>query len=335
VPQLKITVLKKSVMEKTNILITSAGRRVSLVKAFKDSSKVLKTNSKVFITDLNPKTSPASYFADDSFEIGLFTDSDYINNLLEICLKNEISIIIPTLDTELILLAKSKSLFNANGINIIISDLKLIEILRDKITTNTFFNSLKIKTPIIFNKDNMKFPVFLKPLNGSNSKGIYKAENINEIKPSDLVSKNMMILENINNSIYDEYTIDLYYDKNSSLKCVVPRIRLKVVGGESNQGVTKKNEVLDFVKDRFSYIEGAIGCLTLQVFSNKSNPGDIIGIEINPRFGGGYPFSLNAGANFPEFIIREYILNEQIEYFDKWKGNCLNIRYENEIIIND
>ena len=70
-------------------------------------------------------------------------------------------------------------------------------------------------------------------------------------------------------------------------------------------------------------------------FSNKSNPGDIIGIEINPRFGGGYPFSLNAGANFPEFIIREYILNEQIEYFDKWKDNCLNIRYENEIIIND
>ena len=145
----------------------------------------------------------------------------------------------------------------------------------------------------------------------------------------------MMILENIDNTIYDEYTIDLYYDKNSFLKCIVPRIRLKVVGGESNQGITKKNEVYDFVKDRLSFIEGAIGCLTLQVFSNKLKPLDIIGIEINPRFGGGYPFSLNAGANFPEFIIREYIFNEQIEYFDKWKNNCLNIRYENEIIINE
>ena len=318
-----------------NILITSAGRRVSLIKAFKEVSKKLKLKSKVFITDLNPNIAPSSYFADDSFKIGLFTDSDYINNLLEICLKNEISILIPTLDTELILLAKSKSLFNANGINIIISDLKLIKILRDKITTNTFFNSLKIKTPIIFNKDNMKFPVFLKPLNGSNSKGIYKADSIKEIKPSDLESENMMILENIDNTVYDEYTIDMYYDKNSSLKCVVPRIRLKVVGGESNQGVTKKNEVLDYVKDRFTFLDGAIGCLTLQVFSNKLNPIEIIGIEINPRFGGGYPFSLNAGANFPEFIIREYILNEQIEYFDKWKNNCINIRYENEIVIND
>ena len=318
-----------------NILVTSAGRRVSLVKAFKDSSKLLKTNSKVFITDLDPKTSPASYFADDSFKIGFFNDPNYIDCLLKICLNNKISIVIPTLDTELILLTNAKSVFKVNGIDIIISDLKLIKILRDKITTNTFFNSLKIKTPIIFNKDNMKFPVFLKPLNGSNSRGIYKAENINEIKPSDLDSKNIMILENIDNTVYDEYTIDLYFDKNSSLKCVVPRIRLKVVGGESNQGVTKKNEVLDYVKDRFSFLDGAIGCLTLQVFSNKSNPGDIIGIEINPRFGGGYPFSLNAGANFPEFIIREYILNEQIEYFDKWKNNCLNIRYENEIVIND
>ncbi len=319
----------------SNILITSAGRRVSLIKAFKEVSKKLKLKSKVFITDLNPKTAPSSYFANDSFKVGRFSDTDYIDRLLAICLKNEITVVIPCLDTELILLAKAKALFKTNGIDIIISNINLINILRDKIKTNTFFNSLNIKTPTIYNKDNMVFPVFLKPLNGSNSKGIYKAENINEIKPSDLDSKNMMILENIDNAIYDEYTIDLYYDKNSSLKCVVPRIRLKVVGGESNQGVTKKNEVLDYVKDRFGFLDGAIGCLTLQVFFNKLNSLNIIGIEINPRFGGGYPFSLNAGANFPEFIIREYILNEQIEYFDDWKNNCLNIRYENEIVIND
>jgi len=318
-----------------NILITSAGRRVSLVKSFKETIKSLKIESRVFITDLNPKTSPASYFADDSFEIGFFKDPDYIDDLLKICLNNNISIIIPTIDTELILLANAKLFFKSNGINIIISSNRIIEILEDKIATNTFFNTLNIKTPLIYNQKNLKFPVFLKPLNGSNSKGIYKAEKISEIKPSDLVSKNMMILEYIDSAKYDEYTIDIYYDKNSILKCAVPRIRLKVVGGESNQGITKKNKVLDFVLKKFKFLEGAIGCLTLQVFSNKLNPIDIIGIEINPRFGGGYPFSLNAGANFPEFIIREYVLNQKIDYFDNWKDNCLNIRYENEIIVND
>jgi carbamoyl-phosphate synthase large subunit len=318
-----------------NILVTSAGRRVSLVKAFKNSSKLLKTKSKVFITDLNPKTSPASYFADGSFKIGEFKDPAYIDDLLKICLINDISIIIPTIDTELMLLANAKALFKSHGIIIIISSTRIIETLEDKISTNIFFNTLDIKTPIIFNHDNLKFPVFLKPLNGSNSKGIYKAETISEIKPSDLVSKNMMILEYIDITKYDEYTIDIYYDKNSILKCAVPRIRLKVVGGESNQGITKKNKVLDFVLDKFKLLEGAIGCITLQVFSNKVSPFDIIGIEINPRFGGGYPFSLNAGANFPEFIIREYILNQKIDYFENWKDNCLNIRYENEIIVTD
>lgn len=318
-----------------NILITSAGRRVSLVKSFKDAINFLDIKSRVFITDLNPKKSPASYFADDSFQIGFFKDPNYTNELLKICLNNNISIVIPTIDSELSLLANEKLFFKSHGINIIVSSNEIIETFEDKLSTNLFFNNLDIKTPLIYNHKNLKFPVFLKPLSGSNSKGIYKANNISEIKPSDLVSKKMMILEYIDNSKYDEYTIDIYYDKNSILKCAVPRIRLKVVGGESNQGVTKKNKVLDFVLKNFKFLNGAIGCLTLQVFSNKHNPADIIGIEINPRFGGGYPFAFNAGANFPEFILKEYILNQKIDYFDNWKDNCLNIRYENEVIIND
>ena len=73
-----------------------------------------------------------------NFNIGCFSDPNYINDLLKICLKNEVSIVIPTIDTELIQLANSKSIFNAKGIDIIISDLKLIKTLRDKITVNTF-----------------------------------------------------------------------------------------------------------------------------------------------------------------------------------------------------
>ena len=319
-----------------NILITSAGRRVSLVNSFKSTAKKLDLNLKVFTTDLNPYyESPTSQFADKSFKIGFFSEPNYVDDLLEICLENDVKIIVPTIDTELKLLADSKNIFMKHGINIIISDSKLINTLDDKFETNIFFNNLGIKTPKILTIDDLDYPVFLKPVNGSNSKGIYKADNIDEIRPCDLDSEEMMILKYLDNSIYDEYTIDLFYDKNSFLKCAVPRIRLKVVGGESNQGITKKNYILDFVKDKFNFIEGAIGCLTLQLFSNKSNPTDIYGIEINPRFGGGYPFSYNAGANFPEFILRENLLSEDIKYFEDWRDNCLNLRYENEVVIND
>ena len=319
-----------------NILITSAGRRVSLVKAFISSAKILSSNSKIYVTDLDPYyKSPASHFSDKAFKVGYFNDPSYIKDLLEICLKNNVTVIIPTIDTELYLLADSKNLFKNNGIDVIISENELIKKFADKVSTNLFFNSIGIKTPHIYKKNNLKFPIFLKPRYGSNSKGVYVAKNLNEIKPVDLDSENILKLRFLDNEIFDEYTIDLYYDKNSILKCVVPRVRLKVVGGESNQGITKKNKVFHIVKEKFKYLEGARGCLTLQLFSKKSNPSEIFGIEINPRFGGGYPFSYNAGANFPDFIIREYILSESIEYFEDWNDNCLNLRFEDEVIIND
>ena len=267
----------------SNILITSAGRRVTLVKAFQESSKKLGVKSMVFTADLNPKMSPACYFSDKFFKVGFFNDPDYMDNLLNICLENNVKIIIPTIDTELTLLSKYKSTFKIKGIDIIISNLDLIEILRNKINTNIFFNSINIRTPKIFNEKNIQFPVFLKPFDGSNSRGTYIAENINEIKISDLKSDKMIISRFIDSNYYDEYTVDMYFDKNHKLKCVVPRIRIKVVGGESNQGVTK-NQVLDFVRQKFNYLQGAIGCLTLQLFSSKSEPRDILAIEINPRF---------------------------------------------------
>ena len=77
-----------------NILITSAGRRVSLINAFKMVSKQLNTSSKIFFTVLVLVRSPASYFADDSFKIGFFNDPSYINDLLEICLKNKCAMVI-------------------------------------------------------------------------------------------------------------------------------------------------------------------------------------------------------------------------------------------------
>ena len=314
----------------SNILISAAGRRVSLVKAFKNAVKKLKVESKILTTDLNISKSPAAFFSDESFNIGKFNENNYINELLDICIKNEVSIVVPTLDTELKVLSKKNELFKKNGINIIISSKRLINIFGDKNLSEKFFSKKGIRTPKIFeSSEDFTFPVFVKPNFGSNSVGVYKANNIDEIKPSDIVSKNHVIMEYIDNDKFQEYTIDMYYDKNSKLISIVPRIRLKVVGGESNQGITKKNHVLKFVKENFDNIEGFVGCITLQLFSNNNQ--DIIAIEVNPRFGGGYPFSLNAGANFPEFIVREYLKNEKLIYDESWLDNCLNLRYEKEI----
>ncbi len=315
----------------SNLLISTAGRRVNLVKSFVKAIRRHNINSKVFVSDYEPlRNSPAAHFSDDFFEVGNISEKNYIQKLILNCKKYKIKIIIPTIDTELRILSKNIKLFNDNDIVVVLSEYKLIQKFSDKVISDKFFKNLGINTPKIY-KSEFKFPVFLKPNKGSNSKGVYIAKNINQIKPEDLDSKSILKMEYIDDEYYDEYTIDMYYDRSSNLVSAVPRIRLKVVGGESNQGITKKDEVLEFVKYKFRTLKGAVGCITLQIFKNKRKSNDIIAIEINPRFGGGYPFSLNAGADFADFIVREYFLEEKLLYNEDWIENCLNLRYETEV----
>ncbi len=112
----------------------------------------------------------------------------------------------------------------------------------------------------------------------------------------------------------------------------VPRERIEIRAGEINKGRTVKGEILHCIKEHLGYIEGCVGCICVQLFYNEKNH-DIVGIEINPRFGGGYPQSYAAGANYPEFLIREYFNGETLEYSDDWKDNLLMLRYDDAVFL--
>jgi len=317
-----------------NILITSAGRRVGLIQAFKKELKAHYPESILLTTDLNPEFSPACHFSDKSIKVGLFNDPDYIPVLLKHSIENNIRLIIPTLDTELELLSRNRNIFEESKIEIVLSQEHFIKICNDKNLTAKFFNQQGISTPKIYHPSKLEYPVFVKPKNGSNSKGIYFAKNISEIPPVHLKSPEMMFMEFMDPNIYEEYTVDAYYSKDNNLICAVPRIRSKVVGGESNQGITKKNYLLKMIKTKLSNIPGAVGCITLQFFVNKKNENEVYGLEINPRFGGGYPFAYNAGANFPKMIVEEYLNLSKINYDESWKDNFVNLRYEKEVFFS-
>jgi carbamoyl-phosphate synthase large subunit len=142
-----------------------------------------------------------------------------------------------------------------------------------------------------------------------------------------------MFMEYLEKEEYEEYTIDMYYGKDNLVKCIVPRKRIAIRSGEINKGLTCKNLLVPFLKERLGYIKGAIGCLTLQVFLSK-NSERIIGIEINPRFGGGFPLSYLAGANYPGWLIQEYYYHKEINYTEDWEDQLLMLRYDDEILIH-
>ena len=215
-----------------------------------------------------------------------------------------------------------------------VSDTNFIDSTENKLASNDFFNSLHLPTILVYPKDNYKFPLFIKPLNGSSGIDNYIVKNKSEMRDYFFENENLFFSEYLDKKRYDEYTCDLYYDKNCDLKCIVPRKRIEVRGGEVSKAVTEKNNIIDFVENNMSHIQGVRGCVTLQVFLHKTEE-NLFGIEINARFGGGYPLSYLAGANFPKWIIEEYLFDESINYYDAWENNLLMLRYDEAILVRN
>ena len=310
-----------------NIIITSAGQRVALVRDFKETLVRFYAEAKVFTTDMNPELAPAAYVSDGCFEVLRVTDENYISQLLDICKKNEIGMIVPTIDTELLVLAENKKLFNDNDIIVCVSDLDFIKVCRD---TGDFLEKHNIRVPKAVDKYNPTFPLFAKPYDGSLSTNLHYIKNAEELTQDILDDPKLLFMEYIDKETYKEYTIDMYYGTDNCVKCIVPRERIKIRAGEINKGRTVKCPLMDYIKERLDKIEGCIGCICIQVFFNPLTE-DVVGIEIYPRFGGGYPQSYAAGGNYPEMLIKEYFLGEKIAYIDDWKDNMLMLRFDDAV----
>ena len=112
---------------------------------------------------------------------------------------------------------------------------------------------------------------------------------------------------------------------------MVPRERLETRGGEISKGITRRGAVMTLLRPALEKLRQARGCLTVQIFLSP-NHDRLLGVEINPRFGGGYPLSHEAGAGFPQLMIREWLLSESLSWQDEWKANMMMLRYDSMVI---
>jgi len=320
-------------MSKTNILILSAGRRVDLLNEFKTELTREFSWAKVYAVDLKPHLSSACQYADEAFIAPPVVSEDYIPYLLQLCEAKEIAMVIPTIDTELMALAQHREAFEKNGVSVIISSPELVEACGDKLKTAELFKELHIDSPEIYPRDGLKFPCFVKPMDGSCSIGAKALFSPEEVSQEMVDNPRNMFMELVP-SHYQEYTIDAYFDRHGKLKCFVPRERLETRAGEISKGVTRRNHVYFYIATRLNQIEGAKGCITFQLFVDEQKR-DYQAIEINPRFGGGYPLSYGAGANFPRMLIQEYLLNEEVDYSDSWENNMLMLRYDAKVLVHN
>ncbi len=322
------------------ILFTSIGRRVELIQAFRKAASELQIELTIVGADI-ASDAPALYFCDEAKIISRIKDCNYIPQLLSICKNEKVDCLIPTIDTDLMLLAENKQQFEAVGTKVLISAADKVKLCRDKNYTANYFISLGLKSPFSTNsvekykqmlsEDSALFPAFIKPKDGSSSINTYKIENHEDLDLYTQKVKDYIIQKFISGR---EYTIDIFCDYEGNPVYITPRERLAVRAGEVLKTKITQDETI--VAEMMKLIADYKPCgqITVQMIQDEKTGGNFY-IEINPRFGGGAPLSIKAGADSAKAVLR--MLNgEKLTYQEKAaKDGAIYSRFDQSICINE
>ena len=284
------------------LLFTSVGRRVELMQAFKKAAEELNLGLIIYGADVTD-TAPALFFCDKQVIVCKIKDSNYIPSLLEICKKEKIDALVPTIDTDLLVLSQSKKKFEDIGTKVFISAEDKIRICRDKRDTAKFFQSIGLKSPLPvddYKKYNLGFPAFIKPKDGSSSINAYKVNDTSELETYAKEVPDYIIAPFVEGT---EYTIDAFCDYEGNPLLITPRIRLAVRSGEVLKTQIAQDDQI--IRETKKIVEAFKPCgpITIQLIRQKTTGEDYF-IEINPRFGGGAPLSMKAGADSAKALLQ-------------------------------
>ena len=247
-------------------------------------------------------TAPALAYCDFTRRVVAMKDPGYIQNLLDICAVDHIDLLIPTIDTDLLILSENKEKFEAIGTRVMISAPDKIRICRDKNNTSQFFVECGLHAPMPVNnwKDYKSgFPAFIKPKDGSSSINAFKVENEEELEVYAGQVEDYIVQPFVSGH---EYTIDIFCDWNGNPFSIVPRERLQVRAGEVLKTQICMDQTMIEESKKLCSAFKPCGPMTVQLI--RDDEGIDWYIEINPRFGGGAPLSMKAGARSAEAILK-------------------------------
>lgn len=319
-------------MNEMRILFTGVGRRIELLQAFRNAALVLNKKLIIYGADM-VTTAPACAYCDYTRIVVAMKNDHYIDNLLEICNKDSIDLIIPTIDTDLLILSRNKKAFESIGTKVMISEPDKILICRDKNNTSQFFVDCGLCAPMPVNnwrEYRGGFPAFIKPKDGSSSIDAFKIQNQKELEIMASQVKDYIVQPFINGT---EYTIDVVCDWDGNPISIIPRERIQVRAGEVLKTRICMDDVMIAEVRKLCEKFKPCGPMTVQLI-REQHSGEDYYIEINPRFGGGAPLSMKAGARTAEIILK-MMSEEQVDEWDNIADGAVYSRFDQSVCVEE
>jgi carbamoyl-phosphate synthase large subunit len=314
-----------------NVLITAASRRVPLVRGFRRALDRLGGGA-VIVTDVNP-LSPAVYAADRAFRVPMASDPGYVDQILGIATAADVGLIVPTIDQELLPFAQAAPAFAAAGVRIAVSSVETTAICNDKYVTCRTLKDQGIAAAPSFLREELpadvQFPLFIKPRFGRGSVDAHIVRDARELA---------FYLDYVPDPVVQayldgpEFTIDLLCDFAGRPLSIVPRERIVIRAGVSDRGRTAKDAELMALADRCAAALSFAGPVNIQCRVVSGRP---TVFEINPRFSGGIPLTIEAGADFPLMLAelaRGTRVTPKIGHF---RDNVWMTNYEASVFLSE
>lgn len=317
-----------------NVLVCSAGRRVELVRILQETLDELAITGRVLACDVS-ELSAAGHVADGFFLVPEATSPGFLPAVRDLCAAEEIRLIVPTTDTTLAAYARSVRAFAEVGVAVAVSSPETVAIAGDKRRTGEFFRAHGIPTvrqgevsTVLRSVKDWPLPLVVKPVIGSSSVGVSVATDWLQFE-SAVIGRDVIVQEPARGS---EYTIDLFVDRAGRLRDAVPRKRLEVRAGEVSKGMTVRAEpLLDLAERIVACLPACFGVLNVQAFWDGVNPPQAI--EINPRFGGGFPLTHAAGAPFVRWLLESAMNRDPLSPGVAWQPGLLMLRYDGAVLV--
>ncbi|MGE0863292.1 MAG: ATP-grasp domain-containing protein [Vicinamibacterales bacterium] len=283
-----------------NVLITAGSRRVPLVQGFQRALSQSAHGGVVVVTDVSDM-SPAVYAADRAFRVGLSKDPGYIDQILAIAIGEGVGLVVPTIDDELAIFGQARSRFADRGIVVAVSRPDTTSLCDDKFATCRELASRGVAAAMSWLPDdlpvNPQFPLFVKPRHGRGGLGAHRIRNARDLA---------FFLDYVDGPIIQEYlhgpefTIDVLCDFAGRPLSIVPRRRDHVRAGVIDRGCTVKDPALIALAEACTTALPFFGAINIQCRVVDGTP---VVFEINPRFSGGIPLTIEAGADFPRMLV--------------------------------
>lgn len=312
------------------VLITSAGRRGELLQCFRASAKDMGIRLRLLACDLDPDWSAACQMADAAFGVPRADAPEYVDALLEICSAENVDLLVPTIDTELLPLAHARAQFAGRGTWVSVSDPAFVQLARNKAATARELAAARIPTPATFQLDEVRadperftWPMIVKPNHGSAGRLIsivYGPQALPAEEPEPLIVQELLV--------GPEYTVNMFFDRQGRATTVVPHRRSAIRAGEVEKGITERHEASSRIGWKLAkHFTGIRGVICFQTIATER---DTLVFEINARFGGGYPLAHAAGAQFARWLLEE-AAESPCGADDGWREGVRMMRYDSAI----